>query len=510
MKSGLMRISVLLVALASLAGAVVFVTEPFSQQEAVAEGPPVRLEAVAEPEPVALVPLTPDEAVADLPLKALPDSRAEVQLSFAPIAKEAAPAVVNVYAKQVVQSRGPSPFMDDPFFRRFFGDPGRARPRERSSLGSGVIVDPSGVVVTNHHVIRGADEVRVAFADGREVEADITLLDERTDLAVLQIKDAPGPFPALPFADSDKLEVGDLVLAIGNPFGVGQTVTNGIVSALARNQIGITDYQFFIQTDAAINPGNSGGALVDMGGRLAGINTAIYSRTGASNGIGFAIPANMVRLVVESAVEGGVVRRPWFGAQLQRVTPDIAEGLGLTRPRGALVVGVTRGSPAAKAGLEPGDVITAVDGMEIADPDGFNYRFVTQGTEGRAVLALSRNGKPFQASIALMPPPEEPPRDERLIDGPSPVAGSAVVNLSPAVVEELGLEIPPEGVAVWSVTPRSPASYLGLRRGDVLRSINGEVVGSTRDLERLAANRERLWRIEVQRGGRVMSTVVRG
>ena len=252
------------------------------------------------------------------------------RLSYAPIVQRAQPAVVNVYAAKAVQNR--NPLLDDPIFRRFFGVPGQQPEQMQRSLGSGVMVDPSGLVVTNNHVIEGADQVKISLSDKREFEAEIVLKDSRTDLAVLRIKDAKEKFPTLDFANSDELLVGDLVLAIGNPFGVGQTVTHGIVSALARTQVGITDYQFFIQTDAAINPGNSGGALVDMTGKLVGINTAIFSRSGGSQGIGFAIPANMVRVVVASAKGGGkAVKRPWLGARLQAVTPEIAETLDFKR-----------------------------------------------------------------------------------------------------------------------------------------------------------------------------------
>ena len=268
----------------------------------------------------------------------VPSSTTEVRLSYAAVVQKAAPAVVNVYAARTVTTR--NPLFEDPFFRRFFGAPGMPGPNEQQqrSLGSGVLVDPAGLVVTNHHVIDGADQVKVSLADRREFEAEIVLKDARSDLAVLRIKASGERFPALEFADSDALQVGDLVLAIGNPFAVGQTVTHGIISALARTQVGITDYQFFIQTDAAINPGNSGGALVDMSGKLVGINTAIFSRGGGSIGIGFAIPANMVRVVVASARGGAnVVKRPWLGARLQAVTSEIAESIGLKRPAGALV-----------------------------------------------------------------------------------------------------------------------------------------------------------------------------
>ena len=270
---------------------------------------------------------------------------AELRLSYAPVVQRVAPAVVNVYAAKTVQNR--NPLFEDPIFRRFFGVPGGGGGSQvQRSLGSGVIVDASGLIVTNYHVIDGADEMKVSLADKREFEATLVLKDQRTDLAILRIKDAREKFPFLEFANSDVLEVGDIVLAIGNPFGVGQTVTHGIVSALARTQVGITDYQFFIQTDAAINPGNSGGALVDLTGRLVGINTAIFSRSGGSQGVGFAIPANMVRVVVASAKGGGsAVKRPWLGAKLQAVTPEIADSMGLKRPAGALIASVVARRP---------------------------------------------------------------------------------------------------------------------------------------------------------------------
>src|SRR5450432_1236021 len=311
------------------------------------------------------------------PAPRVPQARAEIMLSFAPVVKRAAPAVVNVYAQRKVQGAS-NPFFDDPFFRRFFGGvPGMGRPAERiqRSLGSGVIVDQSGIVVTNFHVIEGADQVRVALSDKREFDAEVLLRDQRSDLAVLRLKDAHERFPAIEFGDSDQIQVGDLVLAIGDPFGVGQTVTQGIVSALARTQVGISDYSFFIQTDAAINLGNSGGALVDASGRLVGINSAIYSRSGGSMGIGFAIPVNMVKSVVAAAKGGGVaVKRPWLGASLQNVSKDIADSLGLDRPVGALIAGLSEGGPAAAAGLKRGDVIAAVDGQEVEDSGGVSFR----------------------------------------------------------------------------------------------------------------------------------------
>ena len=319
--------------------------------------------------------------------RAVPESRQQIALSFAPIVQKTAASVVNVYGVNRAQ-RSVSPFSDDDLFRRFFGGDrfgGVPRERAQQSLGSGVLADTSGLVVTNHHVIEGLTEVKVSLADRREFEADIVLRDPRTDLAVLKLRGAER-LPAIDIGDSDNLQVGDLVLAIGNPFGVGQTVTQGIVSALARTQVGVTDYQFFIQTDAAINPGNSGGALVDMTGRLIGINTAIFSRTGGSHGIGFAIPSAMVKVVVESAKGGGKsVRRPWFGASLQNVTSDVAEAMGLDRPAGVLVARVFDNGPAADSGLKRGDVILGVDGQQVEFAGGFRLSLRDQGGWRRRV-----------------------------------------------------------------------------------------------------------------------------
>jgi Do/DeqQ family serine protease len=445
------------------------------------------------------------------PAPRVPASRAELQLSFAPVVKRVAPAVVNVYGLKTVAQRN-HPFFDDPFFRRFFGGQGFGIPGDRAqrSLGSGVIVDASGIVVTNHHVIESAEAVRIALADKREFDAEVLLRDQRSDLAVLRIKDGRERFPAVELGNSDETEVGDIVLAIGNPFGVGQTVTQGIVSAVARTQIGVSDYQFFIQTDAAINPGNSGGALVDLAGRVVGINTAIYSRSGGSLGIGFAIPVNMVRVVVESARGGSAaVRRPWFGAKLQPITPDIAESLNLKRPAGALVASIAAKSPAARAGLRPGDLITAVDGQPVDDPNAFDYRFATKPLGGRATLTIERQGRASNLAVTLETAPESP-RDEIVVQSRSPFAGVRVANLSPAVAEELRIDSEAEGVVIVDVENGSTASALGFRPGDILLLVNGEKIGRTRDLERVAGQPSRQWNITILRGGQQLNVSLRG
>jgi Do/DeqQ family serine protease len=435
-------------------------------------------------------------------------AQAELRLSYAPVVHEVAPAVVNVYAAKVVRAQ--NPLFEDPIFRRFFGVPGDGGNQVQRSLGSGVIVDPAGLIVTNVHVIEGADDVKIVLADKREFEAEIVLKDKRSDLAVLHIKDAHERFPSLAFANSDALQVGDVVLAIGNPFGVGQTVTHGIVSALARTQVGITDYQFFIQTDAAINPGNSGGALVDLEGRLVGINTAIFSRSGGSQGIGFAIPSNMVRVVVASAEHGGkAVERPWLGAKLQAVTPDIADSLGLKTPGGALVASVERDSPAAQAGLNPGDLILSVDGQVVDDPNALDYRFATKPLGGSAELGLRRAGKALAVRVPLRPAPELP-LDEITIRSRSPFSGAKVANLSPALADQLQLKNAEQGVVILDVDAGSYASNIGFKRGDIIVSVNNQRIEKTRDLARAVSAPTRTWRVILQRGGRQISAVFNG
>ncbi len=439
----------------------------------------------------------------------VPSSAADLRLSFAPIVQRTQPAVVNVYAGKTVQNR--NPLLDDPIFRRFFGVPGNRQPEQmQRSLGSGVMVDASGLVVTNNHVIEGADQVKISLADKREFEAEIVLKDSRTDLAVLRIKDTKEKFATLDFANSDELLVGDVVLALGNPFGVGQTVTHGIVSALARTQVGITDYQFFIQTDAAINPGNSGGALVDMNGRLVGINTAIFSRSGGSQGIGFAIPANMVRVVVASAKGGGkAVKRPWLGARLQAVTPEIAETLGLRLPTGALVANVTSGSPAARAGLKLSDLIVAIEGQTIDDPNAFDYRFATRPLGGSAQIDVQRGGKTIKVNIPLEVAPDTN-RDEITISSRSPFQGARVANISPAVAEELRLDGNAEGVVVIDLEDGAPAAGVGFQKGDIIMAVNNQKIAKTSDLDKAAKTSSRLWRIVVVRGGQQINVTLGG
>jgi len=445
--------------------------------------------------------------------RAEPESAVAMKQSFAPVVKRAAPAVVNVYVRHRVEQMV-SPFFNDPVFGRLFGERfGVPRERIQNSLGSGVLVSPEGLVVTNNHVIQGSGEaeITVALSDGREFPAKIILKDEQSDLAILRL-DAKGvQFPSIVFSDSDTLEVGDLVLAIGDPFGVGQTVTSGIVSALARTQVGISDYQFFIQTDAAINPGNSGGALVDMDGKLVGINTAIFSRSGGSHGIGFAIPSNMVRLVVQAALKGGKVQRPWLGASLQPVTPDIAESLGLAAPSGALVSNVRANGPAARAGLHAGDVVVGVDDKPVQDPHAFQYRFVTKGIGGQANLSVLRKGQKLTTTIALIAPVEDPPRDARDLGGHHPLTGCKIANLSPAVAQELGIDDDSRmGVVVLDVKDKTPAARIGVKRGDIVVAVNNEKVKSVAQLVSVLDLAGGGWRLSVERDGKVYNLAIQG
>jgi Do/DeqQ family serine protease len=447
------------------------------------------------------------------PPRVVPESQFAIKQSFAPVVKKAAPAVVNVYVRHRVETMV-SPFFNDPLFGQLFGQHfGIPQERIQNSLGSGVLASPEGLVVTNNHVIQGSgeEEITVALSDGREFPAKVVVTDEQSDLAVLRL-DAKGvQFPSIQFSDSDDLEVGDLVLAIGDPFGVGQTVTSGIVSALARTQVSTSNYQFFIQTDAAINPGNSGGALVDMDGRLVGINTAIFSRSGGSLGIGFAIPSNLVKLVVQSAIKGGKIERPWFGASLQPVTPDIAETLGLERPSGALIAKVNAKGPAARAGLLAGDVVVSVDDKEVQDPQALQYRFVTKGVGGQVQLGVLRKGQKLKTTIALVAPVEDPPRDMRELGGHHPLTGCKVANLSPAVAQELGMDDYARlGVVVLDVADKTPAARIGVKRGDIVLAVNDEKVKSVAELVTMLERPDDAWRLSLERGGKVFNLAIQG
>jgi Do/DeqQ family serine protease len=445
------------------------------------------------------------------PKRVVPPSREVAQYSFSPIVRRAAPAVVNVYVQRRVQTFS-SPFANDPFFRQFFGDAfGQPSERIQSSLGSGVIVSPDGIIVTNTHVIRGRGEteIRVALSDKREFDAKVLTQDDKTDIAILKIENGDNRFPTLELEDSDTLEVGDMVLAIGNPFGVGQTVTSGIVSALARSEVGNSDSQVFVQTDAAINPGNSGGALVDMSGKLVGINTMIFSQSGGSQGIGFAIPSNLVRLYVAGAAEGRKVERPWLGARLETVTRELAEGLGLDRVAGAVVARVSDSGPAATAGLKAGDVIVHIDGFEVADARSVQYRLTTRGIGSTVKVDVIRKGQPHSVELTLVAAPKPGKDDVRNLAGQHPLDGARVSNIVAGVADELGIDNA-EGVVVVSVRRGSTAARLGFLPGDVIAEIGGKAVTTVQEVEQVLAVRQRMWLVAVRRGDKVFNLQVPG
>ena len=443
--------------------------------------------------------------------KIVPGGSEAVTLSFAPLVKQAAPAVVNIFTRKAV-TRQVSPLFDDPFFRRFFGDalPRQRRKRIENSLGSGVIVQSDGLIVTNFHVISGADEIKVVLADRREFTATVLREDERSDLAVLKIETGGDDLPYIEIGNSDELEVGDLVIAIGNPFGVGQTVTSGIVSGLARTNVGISDFNFFIQTDAAINPGNSGGALLRMDGKLAGVNTAIFSRSGGSQGIGFAVPANMVRTVIAGAGVAGRLRRPWLGANTQDVTAEIAEAIGLVRPIGALVAELHPDGPARRSGLRVGDIITEIDGQRVDDMESLEFRIATGVIGDTADLSVMRADGDIRVRLPLEAPPEIPPRDEALLRGAQPIAGATVVNLSPAVAEERGLSRLATGVVIVDVARGSPAARLGFRPDDIVLEVNDTEIKSVATLLSVVAASADAWRLAILRDGKELTLTVPG
>jgi Do/DeqQ family serine protease len=437
--------------------------------------------------------------------RVVPETRSEITLSFAPVVRQAAPAVVNIYTRKLVERRL-NPFADDPFFERFFRDMfpvPRTRRGIESSLGSGVIVDPSGIIVSNYHVVGGADEITVVLPDRREFEGEVIFADEQSDLAVVRLVGASG-LPTLELRDSDTLEVGDLVLAIGNPFGVGQTVTSGIVSGLARSTAGARSGRagLFIQTDAAINPGNSGGALVDMQGRLVGINTAILSRSGGNIGIGFAVPANLVARVVGSALKGETqLVRPWLGFEGQAVDGELAAALGLSAPTGVLVEALHPEGPLAAAGLERGDVVTGLGGLPVNTMQEIAFRAATRRLGDILDVDYVRRGVQQSASLVLTAAADRPPRDQRTFGPADGLPGLTVVNVNPAVIEEVGLPVTSRGVVV--VSARGPAQRAGLRPRDFIRGVGAAAVENVAGLAELLRAARGAISIEVERDGRL-------
>jgi Do/DeqQ family serine protease len=439
------------------------------------------------------------------PNRQVPIDAGQMRLSFAPVVKRVTPAVVNVYSRRVVRQV-------DPFMSLFGGGLGLPRERIAQSLGSGVIVRADGVIVTNNHVVEGGQEIMVVLADRREFPAKVLRADTRADIAVLKIDVGAERLPVLALDDRDDAQVGDLVLAIGDPFGVGQTVTNGIVSALARGGV-VSGDSLYVQTDAAINPGNSGGALVNMNGDMIGMNTAILSQSGTSSGVGFAIPAALVKRVVETAVGSGgaTLARPWLGLKTQGVTAEIARTLGEDKPSGVLVTDVYPDGPAARAGIHQGDLILEVDGQPVIDDSGLNYHIATRRSGDNVALQVRQGrGAPRTLQVHVEPPPATPPRDEQTLAGRNPLGGATVVNLSPAVADELGIDpfIADGGVLVTKVGA-GIAAEAGIRPGDLIREINGRKVRTVGDLRGVLAAGGGGWAITIQRGGQVITAQFR-
>lgn len=405
---------------------------------------------------------------------------------FAPVAKRVLPAVVNIASSKIIRTR--SPFLSDPFFRKFFGDEFSRVPRgqRERSLGSGVIVNAGGYILTNSHVVAGADEITIYLGDKREFKGRIVGADPQTDVAVVKIE-AKG-LPVLTFGDSSKVQVGEFALAVGNPFGIGQTVTMGIISATGRSGLGIEDYEDFLQTDAAVNPGNSGGALVNVRGELIGINTAIVSGEGGGNeGVGFAVPINMARTVMDEFQKHGKVTRGWLGVSIQPVTPQIAQAFGLTgQLRGALVADVTPHSPAERSGIKKGDIILELNGAQISDSQELRLKLATLAPGATVKLKIFRDRQEREIAVTLA---ESPTKPESEVSpggqaGPGPGIGISVEKLTPLIARQLGLPPDTKGVVVAEVTPGSVAEQEGVQRGDVIEEMDRKSISTPDQFQR--------------------------
>ncbi len=424
--------------------------------------------------------------------------------SLAPLVEKTAPAVVNIYAQKLVRSPSAARLLDGSGFWRLFRDSllfGYGKDRIENSLGSGVIVATEGVVVTNNHVVEGADDIAVALIDGRVFQAQKLLTDKRTDIAVLRINGSGQNLPFIAFGDSDLIRVGDQVIAIGNPFGLGQTVTSGIVSGLARTSVGVTDFRFFIQTDAAINPGNSGGAQINMEGRLVGINTSLFTTSGGSQGLGFAIPSNMVRTIVESVVHRKPLIRPWIGFSGRSVPPQYASLLGLPPGKGVIITGTYKGGPAEAAGLGIGDVVVSLDGFPVNEFQALRYRIATRTAGSSVNLIVYQQGKFVSVSVGLVAPPDVPAANRTWAPSTSPLRGARVASLSPALAEELGLDSGLSGVVVLEAGVGSGASRMGINTGDIIRTIDDREVRAVDDVLTFQKTPFKPWSMTLTRAG---------
>ena len=432
----------------------------------------------------------------------VPQSEIEIKLSFVPLVKQAAPAVVNIYAQRIIEERR-SPFSRDPFFRDFFRNFGQLQPRVQNSLGSGVILSADGYVVSNYHVVGGATDIRVVLHDGREISGDVILADEDSDLAVLKIN-TDEILPHLDLRKSDTVEVGELVLAIGNPFGVGQTVTNGIISGLARTGIASGSAKgYFLQTDAPINPGNSGGALIDISGSLVGVNTSILSRSGGSNGIGFAIPADLVgQFLVQAKAGRSSFIRPWAGMRGQPITFEMAASLNLPAMSGMIISELHELSPFSKVGIGVGDIITKVDGLDINSPAEMLYRMSVVGIGTAVDVSYLSQGILKSSKIDLVEMPNWEAKQVTL--GPEFIFMDLHISeLTPEFQSKFGLSFSSDGLIV--LDPGRIASRLGLRRGDLLREVNRRPVGTIEDAISAISSIKSSGSITIIRSGRRVS-----
>ncbi|MEM7679527.1 MAG: Do family serine endopeptidase [Pseudomonadota bacterium] len=458
-------------------------------------------------------------AIAADEARIVPKSQEQVQLSFAPVVKQVSPAVVNIYTKRTVTVGRRSPFFNDPFFSPFFGDNmfgRRMRKQVESALGSGVILDSDGLVVTNAHVIDGAEEITVVLSDGRELEAKLSLLDKASDLALLRADTKGEKLPYTTLKPSESLEVGDIVIAIGNPFAVGQTVTSGIVSATGRSSLDINDFNFFIQTDAAINPGNSGGPLVALDGKVVGINTAIYSRSGGSMGIGFAVPSEMVASVIaaEGAGQSGKdgIIRPWLGVSAQALTSDIAESLGLKGTNGALIKDLHTASPLKKSGVKVGDIVLSVNEREIRSPSEMKFRMATVPLGGQATVQVQRKGKIQSFKVKAIAPPDIPPRNETELKGQHYLSGATIANMNPAVAVELGYSggsLDDEQGVVVTNAPRGTPAYRILNEGDIILKINDNEIETVEDVRKAVSKLKSGFSIVIKSNGQTRQIILR-
>ena len=436
---------------------------------------------------------------------------------FAPVVQPVLPAVVNIHASKIVKmSQQQMPFMNDPMFRQFFGQQfGQQdqQPQEQRehSLGSGVIVSSDGYILTNNHVVDGASDIKVSLKDKREFKAQVVGTDPKTDIAVLKIP-VTGLTP-ITFGDSARTQVGDFVLAIGNPFGVGETVTMGIVSATQRSNLGLEDYEDFIQTDAAINPGNSGGALINVHGDLIGINTAILTgeEGGGNEGVGFAIPVNMARGIMDQLVKNGKVSRGYIGVGIEAVTPDLAKAFGMATPEGALVGEVEPDSPGAKAGLQRGDIILAVDGQAVSDEHDLRLRIAGMSPGQTVKLEILRNGQKQTVSVTLIEYPDKTATASQGEPSSNALQGVQVDELTPQIAHELQLPANTTGVVITDVDASSAAAEAGLQRGDVIQEVNRQPISNVQQYEkaiRASGNGEVL--LLINRGGATRYVAIAG